>query len=100
MGLGFAMSEEIVLDGQGRMRTQPFLTYTTKKQTTLKLNTETTYDWENRQWTVPVNLMVAQLVKIGNLPVQFEVGGRYYAERADNGPEWGLRCGVTFLFPK
>jgi hypothetical protein len=79
---------------------QPFLNYTTKKQTTFKLNTETSYDWQNEQWTVPINLAVAQLVKIGKLPVQFELGGRYYAAHADNGPEWGLRFGVTFLFPK
>lgn len=79
---------------------QPFLAFTTKKQTTFTLNTETTYDWENTQWTVPINLMVAQLVKLGKQPVQFQVGGRYYAEHADNGPEWGLRFSVIFLFPK
>ncbi len=79
---------------------QPFLNYTTKRQTTFKLNSETTYDWSNEQWTVPFNLAVAQLVKIGKLPVQFEVGGRYYAEHASNGPEWGLRFSAIFLFPK
>jgi hypothetical protein len=79
---------------------QPFVSYTTKKQTTFVLNSESTYDWENRQWTVPLNLMAAQLVKVGKLPLQFQVGGRYYAEKAANGPEWGLRAGVIFLFPK
>lgn len=79
---------------------QPFVAYTTKKQTTFTFNTETTYDWKNEQWTVPLNLLVAQLVKIGKLPVQFQVGGRCYAEHANTGPEWGLRFGVTFLFPK
>jgi hypothetical protein len=33
-------------------------------------------------------------------PMQAFVGARYYAERPDNGPEWGLRLGLTFLFPK
>lgn len=79
---------------------QPFVSFTTKKRTTFTANTETTYDWENEQWTVPLNLMVAQLVKVGKLPVQFQVGGRYYAERAKDGPNWGLRCSVTFLFPQ
>lgn len=79
---------------------QPFLTYTTRKQTTFKFNTETIYDWGNEQWIVPLNLMVAQLVKIGRTPVQFEMGGRRYAEHANDGPEWGLRFSVTFLFPK
>ena len=44
---------------------QPFLSFTTKQQTTFALNTETTYDWENSQWTVPLNLSVSQLVKLG-----------------------------------
>ena len=34
---------------------QPFVSFSTKKQTTFVLNTESTYDWENSQWTVPVN---------------------------------------------
>ncbi len=79
---------------------QPFLSYTTKMHTSYSLNTESTYDWESHQWSVPINLAVAQLVKIGELPVQFQLGGRWYAEGPDGGPEWGLRFAVTFLFPK
>ncbi len=78
---------------------QPFLSYTTAKHTSYSLNTESTYDWRNEQWTVPINLMVAQLVKIGELPVQFQIGGRVYADAPDGGPDWGLRFAVTFLFP-
>jgi len=79
---------------------QPFLSYTTKKFTTFGLNTESTYDWQGNQWTVPLNLTVSQLVKIGKMPIQFQVGGRYYAEKPSGGPDWGLRFTVTFLFPK
>lgn len=78
---------------------QPFISYTTKTQTTFTVNSESTYDWNESQWTVPINVMVAQLVKIGKLPVQFQVGGRYYAEGPDGAPEWGLRFAVTPLFP-
>jgi hypothetical protein len=28
------------------------------------------------------------------------VGGRYYLEGPDGGPEWGLRAGLVLLFPK
>ena len=31
---------------------------------------------------------------------QTGLGERYYAERPSGGPDWGLRFGVTFLFPK
>lgn len=79
---------------------QPFVSYTTKTYTTFGLNTESTYDWEQSQWTVPINVLLSQLVKIGGKPVQFQVGYRYYAEKPDGGPDWGLRFTVTFLFPK
>ena len=79
---------------------QPFLTYTTKKFTTFGVNIESTYDWENRQWTVPLNASVSQLLKFGKQPVQFSLGARYYAEKPDGGPDWGLRFAVTLLFPK
>ena len=79
---------------------QPFLTYTTKAATTFSLNTESIYDWEGEQWTVPINVMVSQMLKIGGMPMSFQVGGRAYAERPDGGPDWGLRFMVTFLFPK
>ena len=79
---------------------QPFLTYTTGTHTTFSLNTESSYDWENSQWTVPINLGVSQLLKIGGSPIQFQLGGRYYAETPDNGPDWGLRFTVTFLWPR
>ncbi len=79
---------------------QPFLAYVLPTKTTLTLNTETTYDWENEQWTVPVNFIVSHLFNVGKQPVQAFVGGRYYAEAADNGPDWGIRFGFTLLFPK
>jgi hypothetical protein len=79
---------------------QPFLCYTTKKATTFTLNSESTYDWQGNQWTVPLNLMVQQVVKIGRQPVALAVGGRYYADKPADGPEWGLRFAVIFLFPK
>jgi len=79
---------------------QPFVSFTTKKFTTFTLNTESTYDWENSQWTVPLNGIVSQLVKIGGAPLQFSLGARYYAEKPSGGPDWGLRFAVTFLFPK
>jgi hypothetical protein len=79
---------------------QPFLSYSTKTYTTFGLNTESTYDWENSQWTVPLNVSVSQLVKLGGNPLQLSLGGRYYAEKPSDGPDWGLRFAITFLFPK
>ena len=79
---------------------QPFLAFTTKTYTTFAINTESTYNWEAKEWTVPLNFQVAQLLKIAGRPVQFQLGYRYYADKPSGGPDWGLRFTVTFLFPK
>ena len=80
---------------------QPFVSYITKTKTTIGLNTESTYDWESDQWSVPVNASVAQLFKIGPQIMQLSLGARYWAESPDDGPEgWGARMQLTFLFPK
>ena len=79
---------------------QPFLTYTTKTHTTLGINTESSYEWEREQWTLPVNLFAQQIIKVGKLPLALQLGGRYYADGPDGGPEWGLRFSVTMMFPK
>lgn len=78
---------------------QPFVTYTTKTQTTLGLNTESSYDWEAKEWTVPINVTVSQLVKVGKQPISFQVGYRNYVDAPTGGPDWGLRFQVTLLFP-
>lgn len=80
---------------------QPFLTYTTRTHTTLSANTESSYDWKNDQWQVPLNFAVAQLFKIGPQILQVQVAGRYWAEAPGDGPEgWGLRVQLTLLFPR
>lgn len=79
---------------------QPFMAYTTSTFTTFTVTSESTYDWTNRQWLVPLNLLVQQLVKLGDQPAAFQVGGRYYPQRPEGGPDWGLRFNVTLLFPK
>lgn len=79
---------------------QPFLSYTWPSTTSLTLNAEMTYDWTADDFTLPLNLQVGHLFHIGDRPVNLLMGARYYAESPDDGPEWGLRFAVTFLFPK
>jgi len=80
---------------------QPFLSYTTKSAVSFTLNTESIYNWDDSQWTVPINVLVGKVLTIGNQPVQIAGGVRYWAETPDNGPDdLGLRLVVTYLFPK
>ena len=78
---------------------QPFLSFTTKTHTTFSLNTESTYDWEAAKWTVPLNLLVAQLVRIGGQAMQFRIGPKLYVEGPTGAPDWGIRFEYTLLFP-
>ena len=78
---------------------QPFISFTTETKTTFGINTESTYDWHNSQWIVPINLSVSQLTKIGKMPVNLALGVKYYAEAPEGGPDWGVRFTVTPLFP-
>lgn len=80
---------------------QPFLSYTTKDAWTFGVNAESSYDWTHEQWTVPVNVTMSKLTRIGKQPVSFGIGARYYADSASTGPHgWGLRGTVTLLFPE
>lgn len=79
---------------------QPFVSYTTKMHTTFTVNTESTYNWESSDWTVPLNLSISQVLKIGGQPLSVSLGGRYYAEGPSGAPEWGLRFVFTLLYPE
>ena len=79
---------------------QPFVAYALGHGTTISLNAESSYDWVADQWTVPINLGVSQVFKIGGQAMSFQVGGKWYVEAPDGGPEWGIRTTLTLLFPE
>jgi len=80
---------------------QPFVSYTTPDAVTYTLNTESTYDWEARQWSVPLNAVVSKVTKLGDQLVSFGGGVRYWADSPDAGAKgFGLRVVVALLFPK
>lgn len=80
---------------------QPFMSYTTKGAVTYGLSTEATYDWESRQWAVPLSANVSKLTKLGNQLVSLNGGVRYWAESTTGGPEgFGFRLQLTLLLPK
>jgi hypothetical protein len=68
---------------------QPFVSYTTTTAWSYSLQTESTYSWENEDWSVPVNFAVSKLTKLGKLPVQYKAGVRYWADSPRSGPEGG-----------
>jgi hypothetical protein len=87
-------------DDVNRSFLQPFLSYTFPNTVQLSLNSESTYDWEADEWTVPINAGVSRIFKFGGQRVSLGVQGRVYAVSPDGGPEWGARAIATFLFPR
>lgn len=79
---------------------QPFLARSLGQGITANVSLESTYDWEGDQWTVPLNLGVSKVTRIGTQPISFQAGLRYYFEAPEGGPDWGIRFTVTPLFPK
>lgn len=80
---------------------QPFLSITTKTAWTYAVNAESSYDWKTDQASIPINLTIGKLTKVGGSPMSFTGGVRYWADSTDNGPHgWGARFVVTLLFPK
>jgi hypothetical protein len=79
---------------------QPFVSYTTKKAVTFGFNTESTYDWKSKQWTVPINVSVSKVTKIKNQLISIGGGVRYWAESTEAGPKGlGARLLFTLLLP-
>jgi len=79
---------------------QPFVSYITPKKLTYYLNTESTYNWDTKDWSVPINVGANQLMKVGNQIMQVGVGLRYWAESNEMGPNgWGVRLNIIFVFP-
>ena len=83
---------------------QPFLAYVTPKAVTYSVNLESTYNHKavsGQEWSIPVNLGVSKLLRLGQQIVTIQGGVRYWADSPDNGPDdWGARLAFTLLFPK
>jgi hypothetical protein len=80
---------------------QPFLSYTTAAAWSFALNTESTYDWKNEKWSVPVNVTASKVVNLGGQMISLGAGLRYWVDSPDSGPEGlGARFNVVLLFPR
>ena len=80
---------------------QPFASYITASKTTFTINSESTYDWDGDHWNIPINIIVSQLLKIYDHPIQFGIGPRIWIDSPKDGAEGvGLRAQITLLFPE
>jgi len=79
---------------------QPFFAVANKTGFTKTVNVEGTYNWTAKQLTLPLNLLVSQIIKDGASLSSLQAGVRVYVARPSSAPIWGLRLNYTLLFPK
>jgi Putative MetA-pathway of phenol degradation len=79
---------------------QPFLSYTTHDAWTLGVNSESTYYWTNNEGSVPINLTLTKLIRLGGAAVSFGPGVRYWVEDPDSDAHgWAARFEVDLVLP-
>jgi hypothetical protein len=80
---------------------QPFAAYTWPSAWTVSAQSESTYNWKAEQWSVPVNVSISRLVRIGQLPVSLLGSVGYWFESADTSPEGiRFRLQANIVLPK
>lgn len=79
---------------------QPFLSKSLGQGRAVATSLEALYDWENRQWTVPISVFYGKVSSIGTQLVNYQVGLTYFAEAPVAGPEFGARFTLTLLYPR
>jgi len=80
---------------------QPFAAYTWPSAWTASVLSETTYNWKDEQWSVPVNVAVSKLVRFGELPVALLGSVGYWVDSPAKGPEgWRFRLQANIVLPK
>jgi hypothetical protein len=58
------------------------------------------YDWNNDDWTIPLQILVSRTVKIGKTPVNFEIEMDYYVDQPNAfGPEAMIALNITPVVP-
>lgn len=102
-----ALANHIVDVGGGRRRVdisstflQPFVSRGIGQGRTVGVNLESTYDWEAKQWTLPLNVFYSKVTKLGSQMLSYQGGARVYVDTPSGGPDWGVRFTVTLLFPE
>ena len=80
---------------------QPFISYTWPSAWTVSAQSESNYNWKDKKWSVPINVSLSRLVRIGKLPVSLSGGMGYWAKSPANGPQdFRVRLQANIVLPK
>ena len=80
---------------------QPFYDYTTEGLITFELTSESNYNWNREEWSIPITLTASQFMMMGDLPILVGGGVKYWVESTDTDPEGlSLNFNLYLLFPR
>lgn len=79
---------------------QPFFSHTNKKQFSIGMSSEDTYDWKNEKLTGGILLNISQVALAGKQALSLGISAKYYFSNPGISPSWGGRATVTLIFPK
>jgi hypothetical protein len=73
-----------------------YLGYYLPKSFTLMTDSKWLYDWKNDQATIPLNLTLSKVTKLGGTPVKFQIQADYFIEQDDDfGQDWSVSLGIS-----
>jgi opacity protein-like surface antigen len=81
---------------------QPFVNYNMAGGWYLTTSPILTANWlaaSGQQWTVPIGGGFGRVFKIGDQPVNAQIGGYYSVVNPTGAPDWQLRATLALLFP-
>jgi hypothetical protein len=82
---------------------QPFVNYNLPGGLYFNSSPIITANWNapsGQQWTVPLGLGVGKIFRLGQLPLNTQIGAYYNVVRPDLGANWQLRVQAQMMFPK
>jgi len=86
-----------------QMFLQPFATLQMKHAVSLTFTSEETYNWEapsDQRSTVPIQVFLAKVTRLGPFPFQVQGGGGYFVARPDGAEHWMVRLNFVLILPR
>lgn len=95
---GILVEQVWLLGGGTYAYLQPQVAWTLNQAgTTVRARSESTYQWNEPQWTVPVIVDVAQIAELVDQTFGVSFGPIGYVDRAEDSPRWGFRATITLV---
>ena len=87
-----------------QMNLQPFAAWFFGEGWSIGYSGNVLANWKassSERWTVPIGAAVGKVVKLGKLPVKFQLAGQYMpVHPSDVGQEWNVQLSITPVIPK